>query len=130
MAETRRTAPVQDQESAQQDDRRGRRTSEERGRRPDRSGSRSRVRISGGEAARTAKEQLEELTGHESESVSAMTRTDDGWLIRVEMVELERVPPTTNVMGSYEVEVDGEGEMVGYELTRRYHRGQVGGEEQ
>ncbi len=86
-------------------------------------------RLHGVEAARLAREQLEELTGHPADSVSAMTRSDDGWLIRVELVELERVPPTMNVMGSYEAQLDQAGELMGYELIRRYHRGHVGEDE-
>ena len=87
-------------------------------------------RLSGPEAARLAKEQLAEITGLEAASVSGLSRTDDGWRVVVELVELERVPPTTNVMGRYEVELDRDGELVGYEQVERYHRGQVvGGED-
>ena len=81
--------------------------------------------MSAPDAARRAMEQLEELTGEEAVSVSALGKTDDGWRLRVEIVEVEKVPPTTNVMGSYEVELDEDGELIGYELVRRYHRGQV-----
>jgi Gas vesicle synthesis protein GvpO len=81
--------------------------------------------MDGADAVRLARAQLEELTGHAAESVSAFRRTDDGWEMRVEVVELERVPPTMNVMGSYDVELDEDGALVGYERVRRYHRGQV-----
>ena len=94
-------------------------------------GSRARGNgIGGADAARRAKEQLKELTGREAVSVSALGKADAGWRLRVEMVEMERIPPTTNVMGSYEVELDQDGELVGYELVRRYHRGQVDEEAQ
>jgi len=124
MAEQRRSASVKDREAGTE----AKRGNEDRSHRqedaPRKSG------LPGLDAARMAKEQLQELTGHPADSVSAMTRSDDGWLVRVELVELERVPPTTNVMGSYEVELDGNGELMGYELIRRYHRGSVGGEDQ
>ena len=127
MAEQRRSTSVRDQRAGQGSDR-----EEDGGRRdgaPRKEDGRTKGGLGGMDAARRAKEQLEELTGHEADSVSAMSRTDDGWMIRVEMVELERVPPTTNVMGSYEVEVDRNGELASYELIRRYHRGQVGQDE-
>ena len=81
--------------------------------------------VGGGDAVRLGREQLEDLTGRPTESVSALRRTDDGWEMRVEVVELERIPPTMNVIGSYDVELDAEGTLVGYERVRRYHRGQV-----
>ena len=81
--------------------------------------------LGGADAVRLGREQLEDLTGHTSESVSALRRTDDGWEMRVEVVELERIPPTMNVIGSYDVELDEDGNLVSYERTRRYHRGQV-----
>jgi hypothetical protein len=93
--------------------------------RPDGGRAHTNGRITGVQAVRLAKEQLAELTGHEADSASALTRTDDGWQVRVEMIELERIPPTTNVMGSYEVELDGEGNLVEYGRVRRYHSGQV-----
>ncbi len=100
---------------------------DERGDERPRGDDRWRDGLRGPEAARRAREQLAELTGRETVSVSGLRRTDDGWEVTVEVVELERVPPTTNVMGSYEVELDPNGDLVGYELVERYHRGQVGG---
>jgi hypothetical protein len=81
--------------------------------------------VRGGEVVRLAKEQLAELTGHLADSASALTQTDDGWQVRIEVVELERIPPTTNVLGSYEVQLDLEGNLIGYERIRRYRSGQV-----
>ncbi len=81
--------------------------------------------VRGRDVVRLAKEQLAELTGHRAAWVSALTRSDDGWMVTVEVVEVERVPATTNVVGSYEVQLDQDGELVGYERVRRYHSGQV-----
>jgi Gas vesicle synthesis protein GvpO len=81
--------------------------------------------LRGADAVRLAREQISDLTGHPTESVSALRRGDDGWEMRVEVVELERIPPTMNVMGSYDVELDDQGILVAYERVRRYHRGQV-----
>jgi|SRR5207248_6553525 len=102
---------------------------EERATQQDRDRSDGDGHLGGPVAARLAKQQLEEITGHEAVSVSGLSRTEDGWRVVVELVELERVPPTTNVMGRYEVELDRDGELVGYEQVERYHRGQVSGGE-
>ncbi|MFG2890741.1 gas vesicle protein [Streptomyces sp. NPDC048248] len=82
-------------------------------------------RVSAPRAMRYAAEQLQELLGRAPESVSAVKPTEDGWLAEVEVLELERVPGTTSVMASYRVTLDEEGELVAYERTRRYTRGQI-----
>jgi hypothetical protein len=84
-------------------------------------------RISGPKAVAAAKENLEELTGQPVESVSGLMRTRDGWAVSLEVVELERVPRSTDLMASYRVEVDNEGELMGYERMARYYRNQPGG---
>ncbi|MFJ8589398.1 gas vesicle protein [Streptomyces sp. NPDC093595] len=77
------------------------------------------------ETLRRASEQLTELTGMEAESVSSFQRTEDGWTLTVEVLELARVPDTMSLLASYEVQVDQEGELVGYRRVRRYERGRA-----
>lgn len=67
--------------------------------------------------------QLAELTGMEAESVSSFERTEDGWTLNVEVLELARVPDTMSLLASYEVELDANGELSGYRRVRRYERG-------
>ena len=93
--------------------------------RTDREAAQRNGAIGGADAVRMAREQLAELTGHRVESVSGLSRSEEGWEVRVELVELERTPPTTNVLGSYEVQLDEEGNLVGYERVRRYHPGRT-----
>jgi hypothetical protein len=81
--------------------------------------------VSAPQAMRRAAAQLRELLGRAPESVSAVRPTDDGWQADIEVLELERVPSTTSIMASYRVLLDEEGELVAYERTRRYTRGQV-----
>lgn len=69
-------------------------------------------------------EQLEELTGRRPEFVSGIERTDEGWRLTVEVVEVERIPDTTSVMSSYQVRADDDGNLVGYARSRRYVRSQ------
>jgi hypothetical protein len=78
--------------------------------------------LSGPKLAKRAREQLSEMTGMEAESVSSLRRDDDGWTVVVEVLELSRVPSTDDVIGSYEVELDEDGELVGYRRIRRYPR--------
>jgi len=71
---------------------------------------------------REALRQIAELTGRAPDTVSAVERTDDGWRVEVELVELERVPATTNILATYEVEMDDDCSLVAYRRLRRYYR--------
>ncbi|MCP9946917.1 gas vesicle protein [Streptomyces somaliensis] len=77
------------------------------------------------ETLRLACEQLAQLIGREPESVSSFHRTDDGWRLTVEVVELSRIPDTTSLLASYEVELDQDGGLTGYRRVRRYERGRA-----
>jgi hypothetical protein len=85
-------------------------------------------RMSGAAAVRHARSHLMELTGRQPEAVSALTRTRDGWRVVLEIVELERIPQSTDILASYAVEVDGDGDLVGYQRVDRYYRCDVGGD--
>lgn len=73
----------------------------------------------------TARELLQELSGAEVEAVSALDRTSAGWRVTLEAVELRRIPDSTDVLATYEVELDGDGDLVRYERRRRYARSQA-----
>ena len=77
------------------------------------------------EVVRSAREQLTALRGYEPESVSALERTPDGWTVTFEVVELARVPDTTDVMASYELVLDDDANLVRYARIRRYSRSQA-----
>ncbi len=62
------------------------------------------------------------LVGRPIEGVSAFERTDDGWRVDVDVVELERIPDTTSLLATYELELDEDGDVLSYRRTRRYHR--------
>jgi hypothetical protein len=77
------------------------------------------------QVVRRAIEQVAMLTGRPIEGVNGLERSDDGWVVTLEVVELRRVPDSTDVLGSYAVTVDEKGELEGYTRTRRYYRSQV-----
>jgi Gas vesicle synthesis protein GvpO len=82
------------------------------------------------ELARVARTQLAELTGRPAESALGIRKDDDGWNVMVEVVELSRVPESTDLLGCYVVTLDDDGELIGYERVNRYQRGHAGGEQQ
>jgi hypothetical protein len=78
--------------------------------------------------AREAAQQLLELTGKAAEGVTGFERTDDGWRVEVEVVEVRRIPDTADILALYELSVDEDGELEGYRRLRRYSRGSTGQE--
>jgi hypothetical protein len=70
-----------------------------------------------------ARRQVSELTGLNAESVTGLKRSvDDSWIVTVEALELSRVPSTMDVLGTFEVTLSGEGELVGFRHLGRHRR--------
>lgn len=76
------------------------------------------------EIARMAARQLATLGRSQVEGVAALAREEHGWRVDIEVLEVRRVPSSTDVLGLYAVWVDDDGEMVGYERVERFVRGQ------
>ncbi len=86
----------------------------------------SKARFAAPHAAREAAKQLAELTCLKFDSVSAVDKNDAGWHVTVNLVELSRIPHSTDVLGVYEVELDAEGNLERYHRGPRYLRDQTG----
>ena len=79
-------------------------------------------------AAAKAAEYVDAMTGMPPEVVTAVEPQEDGWLVEVEVLELARVPATTDILACYAVELDARGGPRSYRRIRRYHRARVGEE--
>jgi hypothetical protein len=84
-------------------------------------------RLSAQELSQAALSTVEELTGYTPEAVTGLEWDDELWHVTVDVLELARVPNTTDVMGTYEVRLDEQGTLRGYRRTGRFVRGQVDG---
>lgn len=122
MAESRtRSRDGRRRDTSRSDDRKAR--SDEDGRSDEHGGRKQ--SFGAKEIARRAMEQVVELTGREADGVTALERTDEGWRVGVEIVETRRIPDSADILATYEVELDGSGELAGYRRLRRYPRSQV-----
>jgi len=72
-----------------------------------------------------ALQEIEALVGCPAEGVSGIRKENDGWVVLVDVLEMERMPATTDVLALYEVTLDGDGEVSGYRRVKRYLRSQV-----
>lgn len=90
------------------------------------SGRSSNSGLSAKDAIQRVRRELPQLLGRPVESVLGVERNDDKlWQVTVQVVELARVPNSTDVLGAYEVTLDEDGELAGYQRRRRYTRGQA-----
>lgn len=77
------------------------------------------------ELIRRVKTQVQELTGFFADSVSDFNATEGGWEVTVNVLELKRIPPSTDLLAAYQITLDKEGNVTGYHRLRRYLRDQV-----
>jgi hypothetical protein len=77
------------------------------------------------DVAERARKEASDLLGKEVESVSGISRQNGSWAVTVEVVEVHRVPDSTDVLSSYEVVLDDDRNLVSVERRGRYRRSQV-----
>lgn len=77
------------------------------------------------ELIRKVKTQVQELTGFFADSVSDFNSTENGWVTTVNVLELKRIPPSTDLLAAYQITLDVDGNVTGYHRFRRYLRDQV-----
>jgi Gas vesicle synthesis protein GvpO len=78
---------------------------------------------SGAEISDNAVREIRERTGREVESVTSLRRNDEGWSVEVEVLEVARIPDTTDLLALYDVQLDEAGDVQGFHRERRYVRG-------
>jgi len=128
-----REEPRDEREEPRDEGRKGPEREEPEQEKPDREEFQEPIRGAGPDetqaVVREAREQLQSLLGKPAESVSSLERTQNGWLISFEVLELSRVPETTDVLASYEVELDDSRGLRRYARVRRYARSQAEGDD-
>ena len=84
---------------------------------------RANSQLSAGQAAKIALSHLGELTTKNAEGITGVERTDDGWLVGIEVIEDRRIPSSSDILAIYETTIDADGELLSYRRVRRYTRG-------
>jgi len=70
------------------------------------------------ELAERARQQLAQVTGFKPVAVVGSFKDAEGWHVSVDMLEMTRLPESTDVLGTYLVLMDEEGDMVKFEKKR------------
>jgi hypothetical protein len=61
---------------------------------------------------------LAEVTGLKPVEVTSIAPDDQGWRLQVELLELAKIPPSSDVIAEYEVMVDSEGSLLSFHRAR------------
>lgn len=85
-------------------------------------------RLSAAELSHAASTTVQELTGYDPEAVTGLEWDGDAWQVTVDVLELARIPNTTDVLASYVVQLDEKGTLRGLRRARRFQRGHAGEE--
>jgi hypothetical protein len=85
-------------------------------------GSNDDGKLSAHELSQAALTTVEELTGYEPEAVTGLEWDGELWQVTVDVLELSRIPSTTDMIGQYVVQLDDGGTLRGYKRTSRFQR--------
>ena len=68
------------------------------------------------------KEQMGAITGLAPETVSRLDRAEHGWRLGIDMLEHSSIPRTQDLLASFEVTIDEEGNIQCWRRTGRFVR--------
>jgi len=80
--------------------------------------------------AERAKSQLAEVTGLKPLTITGVFKDEQGWHILLDMLEMSRIPPATDMLGEYEVLLGDDGDMLKFDRKRTRLRGEPMEEEE
>lgn len=66
---------------------------------------------------------IESILNKKPEGITSLSTEDDGWKVNVEVLERKAVPDTQDILGTYELKLTGNGELIGYKRTTMRKRG-------
>jgi hypothetical protein len=80
-------------------------------------------RLSAAELSQAAVTTVQELTGYDPEAVTGLEWDGETWQVTVDVLELPRIPNTTDMLASYVVQLDEGGTLRGLRRAKRFQRG-------
>ena len=85
--------------------------------------------VSAADVVVLARDELSRINGLEADRVSSVVSEPDGWHVTVDLIELKRIPPSTDVIAAYDAVFALDGSLLSYHRSRRYLRDQMSEDE-
>jgi len=77
------------------------------------------------ELIKKAQEDFASLNKLPVNAVIGLAKREEGWVVSLEAVERKGIPDTMDVLGLYEVRLDSEGTLLGFERKKLRKRGET-----
>ena len=77
------------------------------------------------EIIKKAQEDFARLSKIPVDGVVGLSKTDEGWVVSLEGLERRAIPDTMDVLGLYEVRLDNEGNLLGFDRKKLRKRGET-----
>jgi len=77
------------------------------------------------EVALQAMGQLAQLTGYRPVAVVGTAREEQGWRITMDLLELSRIPASSDLLGVYQALLDEDGNMLEFQRKMTHNRGDI-----
>ena len=77
------------------------------------------------EVINKAQEDFTRLSRIPFSEVTGLSKLEEGWVVRMEALERKAIPDTMDVLGLYEVCLDNEGNLLGFDRKKLRKRGET-----
>jgi hypothetical protein len=77
------------------------------------------------EIIKKAQEDFARLSKLPVNAVIGLSKTEEGWAVSLEALERKAIPDTMDVLGLYEVRLDGEGNLLDFQRKKLRKRGET-----
>jgi len=77
------------------------------------------------EIIKKAEEDFARLSKIPVDGVTGLAKTEEGWVVSLEALERRAIPDTMDVLGLYEVRLDNEGNLLGFNRRKLRKRGET-----
>lgn len=77
------------------------------------------------EIIKKAQEDFARLSKLPVNAVIGLSKTEEGWAVSLETLERKAIPDTMDVLGLYEVRLDGEGNLLDFQRKKLRKRGET-----
>ena len=80
------------------------------------------LKLSARGAIEALRDSFSDVTGMKVEAVTGLSPDESGWKARLQVLEMQRIPPSSDVVAVYDVAIDGSGELVSFDQAARGRR--------